>query len=286
MTYAMTHRPLGYLGQVSESSEAGEINGIGLLLIDLRDVAARGREFMSPDFRFSRSQYESMLNEFRPREGEDEDETVERVSKRYSQMTGEEVQTLIAGTVGAIGESVVRATALSRLRVTNAAERARNHALQASIIDPARLMWDQLSQMIRNMEARRSATSGLGIIPIAMLVAVAVVGAVLGVAAIVAGTYLADAFHRSRTAAREAEKICEENGGCSPEQYAAIRHQLQLGPFDEAFKEFGRSAGSGLGVTIAVVGIGGAAVVGGAFWYYLLGGREWIQKRRASRGSE
>jgi hypothetical protein len=107
---------------------------------------------------------------------------------------------------------------------------------------------------------------------------------ILGTAAIAAGTYLADAFFRAQHASREAERICNRRGGCTPEQEAAIRRTLQLGPFDRAFEEFGRAAGGGLGTAFAVVGIGGATVGAGLLWYYVLGGREWIAGRMASRG--
>jgi len=286
MTYSLS-RPVGYLGQAAATgSQAGEINGIGLLLIDLRATAARGHEFMQPGFKFKRSRFESIMSDFRPREGEDQDETTARVSQRYREMSGDDIQTLIAGTVGVIAEAVVRATAVSQLTVTSEGERATNHALQASIIDPARLMWDMLSQMLRNMEARRAqGTSGLGEpISVSVVIAIAVVGAILGLAAIAAGTYLADSFFRVQYASREAERICNRRGGCTAEQEAAIRRQLQLGPFDDAFKEFAREAGEGLGTAITAVSIGGAVVLGGAVWYYALGGREWIQRvaRRAA----
>lgn len=278
MTYSLT-RPVGFLGQASTTSQAGEINGVGLLLLDLCDAAARGHEFMQPGFKFKRLRYESMMNDFRPREGEDAEETTARVAQRYRQMSGEDIQTLIAGTIGVIAEAVTRARAVAQLPVASDSERASNHALQASVIDPARRMWDMLSQMLRNMEARRpSGTSGLGALPVAAIVAIAVVGAILGVAAIAAGTYLADSFFRVQVASREAERICNRRGGCTAEQEAAIRRQLQLGPFDDAFKEFAREAGEGLGTALTVVGIGGAVVVTGAVWYYALGGREWIRK--------
>lgn len=284
MTYSLAHRPVGYLGQV-EGSAAGEINGVALLLADLRDVATRGGEFMQPGFSFSRARFEAMMSAFRTREGETESAAVERVRRRYSEMSGEEIQLLIAGTVGAIGQAVVRATAVSRLRVVTEAERAQNHALQASIVDPARFMWDMLSQMLRNMEARRAQNSaaGLGAIPVAVVVAAAVVGAVLGIAAITAGTYLADSFFRAQYASREAERICNRAGGCTAEQEASIRRTLQLGPFDTAFREFGAAAGEGLGTTIVVLGVGGAVVVGGALWYYALGGRQWLQDKARQR---
>lgn len=283
MTYALAHQPVGYLGQVSEGSSAGPINGVQLLLADLRDVAARGREFMQPGFSFSLRRYESMMSTFKPREGEDEDETVERVRQRFSTMTSEEVQTLIAGTVGSIGEAVVRATAISQVKVSTDEQRAKNHAMQATIIDPARLMWDMLSQMLRNMEAQQSrATSGLGIAPV-IAIALIAAGAVLGVAAIAAGTYLADAYYRTQYASQSAQSICRRAGGCTPEQETNIRRQLQLGPFDGAFQEFGRAAGSGLSTTIAVVGIGAGALVLGAVWYYGFDGKEWLQEKMAER---
>lgn len=287
MSYSLAHRPVGFLGQADGRTEAGEINGVQLLLVDVNQMAIRAREFMPEGFRFSKSSYETMMREFTRREGEDEDEAIERIQKRYSSMSGEDVQTLIAGTVGAVADAVVRATAISKLRVADAQERARNHAVQASIIDPARLMWAQLSQMLRNMEARRTqATSGLGVLPVVVMVALVIGGTILTVAVIAAGTYLADGWHRLSQATREAQRLCEDNGGCSPEQYAAIRSQLAKGPLDAAMEAFGEGAGAGAGVAIAVAGIGGAALLAGALWYYALGGREWIAKKRSARSSE
>jgi hypothetical protein len=280
----MSYTPVGYLGDVTSGLAAGEINGIALLLADLRTLAARGHEFMQPGFRFSRSHFESMMTEYRPRSGETGDEAAERIGRRI--ISGEDIQTMIAGTVGAIAAALVRATGISRLQTATAEERATNHALQASIVDPARFMWDMLSETLRNMEARRDvATSGLGIapIPIGIVVAVAVVGAIMGVTALASATYLADAFFRVQFASREAERICNRRGGCTATEEANIRRQLQLGPFDGAFQEFGRQAGEGLGTAIAVVGIGGAVVLGGVLWYFGLGGKQWIQEQASSR---
>ena len=283
MTYALSRKPIGFLGKDEDLSAAGPINGVGLLLRDLRDIAERGSSFMQPDFEFSMRRFKAMMETFRSREGEDQDETVERVRQRYAEMSGEEIQTLVAGVIGSIAEGVVRATAVSSLKVSTPSERATNHALQATIIDPARLQWNMLSQMISNMEARRDrGTSGLGVAPL-VVAALVVGGAILGTAGIIAGTFLADSWTRMNVAAGAARDICHRGGGCTPEQEAHIRQQLQLGPFDEAFRAAGESAGAGLGTAITIVGVGGAALVAGAIWYYAFDGREWIQEKFAER---
>lgn len=279
MSYALGYYGLGDNG----ASAAGPIGAIALLRTDLERVAADATRFLQPDFRFSKSEFERLMRLFRRREGEDQATTNERVSQSVRELSGDEVQQLIAGTVGTIGAALIRAEAVSELTVTTAEQRAANHALQASLTGPARLMWDSLSEMLRTMQPRRSSTAGLGALPVAVVVALVVAGAVVVVAAIAAGTYLADGFYRLHHATAEAQRVCSAQGGCTPEQYARIRGQLRVGPFDAALSEFAGAVGEGLGDTIMYIGIGAAVLgLGALFWFG--GGKDWVMRKAEERG--
>jgi len=260
MSYGRRHG----LGNVVESP-AGEINGVALLGADVSDLARRAAQLMG-GVQFNRRAYERMQLEATARPGESPGDALERVSQRFERMSGDEVKQFIAGTVGQVASAVVRAKQLAELSVVTTAERNANHERQALVIEPARAMWQAASEVLRNMQAvqQQSAQSGLGIViaPV-VLVALVIAGAVLGATAIAALTYWADAGRRLEYASAEADRICSDAGGCNPEQAAAIRQRLQLGPWDSAAAAFGESAGRGLTVGLAVGGsVAFVAVIG------------------------
>jgi len=275
MSYA-----LGYLG-TNGSSAAGPIGAVALLRTDLERVAVEATRFLQPGFRFQKSEFIRLMNAFRRRDGESQSETNARVAQSVRELSGDEVQQLIAGTVGAIGKAVVRATVIAELPADGPEARAANHQKQASVTGPARLMWDSLNEMVRTMQPRTTAASGLGLAPV-VVAALVVAGAIVVVAAIAAGTYLADGYFRLQHATAEAERVCRQNGGCTPEQYARVRSELRVGPFDAALAEFGRAAGEGIGTTVMAIGIG-AAVLGAGALFWFGGGKDWMMKKLAQR---
>jgi len=277
MSYA-----LGYLG-TNGSSAAGPIGAVALLRGDLERVAAEATRFLQPGFRFQKSEFIRLMNAFRRRDGESQPETSARVAQSVRELSGDEVQQLIAGTVGAIGEAIVRATAIAELPADGPEARAANHQKQASVTGPARLMWDSLNEMLRTMRPRSSAAAGLGTpVHVGIVVALVIAGAIVVVAAIAAGTYLADGYFRLQHATAEAEQVCRRNGGCTPEQYARIRSELRVGPFDAALAEFGRAAGEGIGTTVMAIGIG-AAVLGAGALFWFGGGKDWMMRKLAKK---
>jgi hypothetical protein len=249
---------------------AGEINGVQTLLVDIQSLAQRANEFLTPGFRFNRSMFDRILAKFRPRSGETNDQAARRIAAAQQVMSAEEVRQLIAGTVGAIGAVIVSGKLLAQQSVRSEQERAANHAMQSSMIDPARLMWTSLDEAINNMQQRRAqGTGGLGnpLVIVAIIGVAAVVYVVLGVSAIVALTYLVDSYTRAQRAESAADSICRAQGGCTPEQRAAIQHSLSVGPFDQAI----RDAGSGVRDVITAVGVTGVIVgvlgIGGVAYY-------------------
>lgn len=270
---------VGMAGATFARQAAGEINGISLLAADLRALSVRASAFLPAGFQLSSSKYDAIVETFRRRAGETDAQAADRVSARYSRMTGDEVLTLVAGTIGVVGDAVVRAKAIARLTVTSEDSRADSHRLQASIIEPARLMWQMLEEMLSNMESRQLAASGLGVIPVPVIVALIAAGAVLLTAAIVAGVYYADARFRVAEANRAARSICDRRGGCTAAEEARIRHELQLGPFDQMMDQVGANVGRGIGTAALILGVGGATLAAGAAWYYWFGGKKWISSR-------
>lgn len=271
MTYAAQHvrYPMAGLGQVA-SAPAGEINGVQALLIDIQSLAQRANEFLPTGFRFNRSTFDRILAKYRPRSGETNDQAARRIAAAQQVMSADEVRQLIAGTVGAIGAVIVSAKLVAQQPVHSELDRAANHNVQSTMIDPARLMWSSLDETLNNMQQRRAqSTSGLGnpLVIVAIIGVAAIVYVVLGVSAIVALTYLVDSYTRAKRAESAADSICRAQGGCTPEQRAAIQQSLSVGPFDQAIRDAGsglRDVITGLGVTGAIVGVLG---VGGIAYY-------------------
>lgn len=271
-------RHLG-LGDVSPSA-AGEINGVALLGADVTELARRATEIMG-GVRFDRNAYEAMQIAAAARPGESASDQLARVQARFSRMNPEEIKQFVAGTVGQVASAVVRARQLAAVPVDSVAARDANHQLQATVIDPARAMWQAASEVLRGMQVvQHQGQAGLGLWPIPVLVAIVVAGAVLGASAIAALTYWADAGRRLEYASVEADRICRDAGGCSPEQAAAIRRQLQLGPWDTAAEAFGKSAGRGLTIGLAV---GGTVAVVGLIGYIAY---KRVDKREVMRFAE
>lgn len=272
----MSYRGARYpsLGDVSPSA-AGEINGVALLGADVTALARRATEIMG-GVRFDRSAYEAMQIAISARPGESASDQLERVQQRFARMNPNEIRQFVAGTVGQVASAVVRARQLAAVPVDSVAARDANHQLQASVIEPARAMWQAASEVLRGMQTvqQHQGQAGLGLWPIPVIIAIVVAGAVLGASAIAALTYWADAGRRLEYASVEADRICRDAGGCSPEQATAIRRQLQLGPWDTAAEAFGQAAGRGLTIGLAVGGTVAAVGLIGYIAYKRMDKRE------------
>lgn len=225
---------------------AGEINGIATLAHDVQQLTSQLAErWRVSNIVFDRSVYTSLLSRARRRQ--------------LTRMTQAESRQLVTGVVGDVGGAIIEAKRLAGLEVTTERQRASNHAAQAALIGPARLMWDSMGEMFRYATVERGAASGLGN-PIVVIVAGAFVYMVIAGIAIVALTYLVDSQLRLSEARSEAERLCRRSGGCTPDQYARIRRELAIGPFDGAIQ----AAGEGVGTAATVVIVAGSAVLAAA----------------------
>lgn len=241
---------LGTETTASTLSPAGEINGIATLAQDVRRLTTELSERWGGPVQFNRSMYQRLLAKAR--------------RNQLRRLTNEESRQFVTGVVGDVGGAIVTARALALHGVASERERAANHATQASLIGPARLVWDAMGDMFRYATPELVAASGLGIEPITMIIiAGAVVYLLVAVACLTALTYLVDSQMRLAEARREAESACRRSGGCTPEQYARIRRELAVGPFDGAIQ----AAGEGIGTATTVVVVAGSAVIAGlALW--------------------
>lgn len=246
------------LGQVA--SAAGPINGVATLKYDVQRSAAAVVEVYGSQLSLDKSDYVSLLRQAK----NDPSALTNR------QMAPERTRNFILGVMGDVASAAARAEQLSLLRVTTAQQRAENHAAQAELVGAARIMLDAANTALRNATPVRNGASGLGAAPlvVGVIVAIAVVYIILGATVVAAIALCYDARERMTHARAAAERACSQQGGCTPEQYAEIVRQMQLGPLD-ALARGGESAlssvGEGIGTTVILVG---AAAVGvGALWF-------------------
>lgn len=266
-------RPMGYLGAAIEPVVAGPINGVLTLRVDVRQSAeAVVRAYGAADVSYDASDYNRLL-----REAKDNPEALTN-----SQIPGARLRNFVFGVMADVSSAVARAQQLADLTVTTEAQRAENHRAQAELVGAARIMLDSANGVLRGVVPVRNGSAGLGnpIAVGAVIAAAAMVYAVVGVTAVAMIALVYDSKQRMAHARRSAAEICERQGGCTSEQYTEIVRSLQLGPLDRlaAGGEAAlQSGGIGVGLTVAMVGLG-AVVLGGA--YFLFGteaGRRTLQ---------
>jgi hypothetical protein len=247
---------------VRPSSPAGEINGIATLAHDVRELTGLlAARWGTATIAFDRAVYLALLAKAR--------------RGQLRRLTSNDSRQLVTGVVGDVGNAIIVARQLAQIGVFDEAGRATYHARQAAVIGPARLMWDAMGELFRNVTRETGAASGLGNpVAIAAVITGGVAWAIFAVAAVTALTYLVDSQLRLAQARREVESFCRRSGGCTAEQYSRLRRELAVGPFDGAI----RAAGEGIGEAVTITLIAGGAVIAGiAVW----GGWKIWQARKA-----
>jgi hypothetical protein len=254
MTYAMA-RPLGYLGDTG--SAAGPVNGIATLRVDVQRSAQNVAEVYGSDVSYDRGAYERIMRRFR---GSSPPSTAE--------MSGAEMKAFILGVMADVIGALARAEQLSLRTVRTEAERSENMRAQAELIGAARIMLDSANQAVGSARRSSSGASGLGnpLVVAGIIAAAAVIWIVVGSFIVLA----AEAQLRLVQARSAAERICRQEGGCTPEQRAALVHRLSLGPLDRIAEGIGEGAESGgLAIgTIAVIGGAGVLAIGGMWFLF------------------
>jgi len=254
---------IGVLGAVTPGSPAGEISGVALLATDLQRLAAELRSRMGT-IAPNRAQYLAVKAKL-------------AVLREGDRLSGPEIAQFVGGTVGACADAIATARQIARQTVNTVQEQADNHARQASLIDPARLMWQTAGDFLVNMQPA-GAAFGLGIAPV-VVAALIVAGGIVLAAGIAAATYYVDAGRRLEQAQVQARALCREfSPPCSPQQAAAIIAQLSISPLDRFAEAAGTQVAKDFtGLAIGAGVAGGVLLLGVGWWY--LGGRSWLYRK-------
>jgi len=280
MSYALGYSGLGQQRAVV----AGPINGIATLRRDVQISARNAAQVYGSELQYDSQAFRALLRQFK-----DNPEGMTGTRLEPAQ-----VRNFVIGVITECVSAVAAAEQLAALRTHGPAQRAENHRGQGELIGAARIMLDGCNTMLQQVVPVRGATpgaaSGLGALPVAVIVAVAVVAVIVGIAAVITIALVADAMNRMIQARATARRICEEaEGGCTAEQYADIVAQLQVGPFDSLARG-GAAAlaqtGAGVATTMVIVGAGALALGGLWFLFGTQAGQRTLAGMRGARKRE
>lgn len=231
---------MGALGQISGPGPAGQVQAIETVTRQVDSLVSGIRRTFGTSATLNRSNFSSIVR--RAAAGE-----IDRFSR-------EDAKDFILGTASKMVDAVASARQLSSISVSNDTERERNRTAQNAMLGPAALLGDKALAVFRDLRPARTGASGLGQ-GWEVVLAVTVVVAVLGTAAIAAISIWAEAEQRLRAASREAERICASaSPPCSSEDRARIVRELTgTSPLEAGAREVGQVVGG----TIAALVLGG-----------------------------